>query len=665
MQPKSRQLRGDRMKNSKEVGVIISSRQAYETTEEVVASMYLADKVTIVQASKEESLDIAREMERTGYKVIVARGGTAELIMSEVKTPVVMISANHELIQSVYDARQLFDLDCPRIAILTFTGMSLDVDLFNRAFRVNLKAYLADGAVSDTVPVALARARREHDPHVVIGGLKCVKLAQEMGMKTIFLTSSFDSIKNALTEACKVLYAVKLEQTRARRMKILVDSISEGILYIDGEGIIQLVNPAAQRLLGKSAGQLLHQDAKKVIKIKELNTKLFHDGEAEVVEEIVHVGDSTLVVSVHPVGTESPEAMISLQETRKISHLDARIRNSLYAKGLTANYTFADIQGQSKIIRHTKKLAADFAATDSNILILGETGSGKELFAQSIHNASTYVQGPFVAVNCAALPPSLLESELFGYEEGAFTGANRKGKPGLIELSHGGTLFLDEISEMEQYGQVRLLRFIQERQVMRLGGSRYQSIHCRILAASNKNLRQLVAEGKFREDLYYRLKVLCLHVPPLRQRDEDVAHLIGKMADRWAQQMGREILFTREARKALNEYAWPGNVRELSNVVEFLSVASQGSPISINLVREALSDNDLYNAGGQTHVVALPLAVSDQNYLPADGPCEAERLAAALRRVNGNQSQAAVALGMHRSTLFRKMKKYGLVAEKT
>lgn len=633
------------------IGVIVSTRQVLDLSKEVVAALHLADKTQIIQAAKDESLEIARQMEKEAYEVIVARGGTAELLMGEISTPVVMIPvSSQEIIQAIFDAKRISGLSRPRIALFSFTGMNVDADLFARILGVDLRVYPTEGT-GDTVPIAMAKAR-EWNPDVLVGGLKSVKLAQELGLKSVFLTSGQESIKSALTEASKVVYAIKLEQARSKRMKILVNYVQEGIIYMDARGRIQLANPAAQRMLGRSWAQLMDQPVGRVMNMPNVDLLKCLRGEAELTEEVVQVGDSTLLVSLYPVGTEAPEAMISIQESRKISRMDARIRDSLYAKGLTANYNFQDILGESQALKETKLLATEFATLDSNILILGETGCGKELFAQSIHNDGPGAKGPFVAVNCAALPPSLLESELFGYEEGAFTGANRKGKPGLIELSHGGTLFLDEISEMDQYGQIRLLRFIQERQVMRLGGGRYLSVRSRVIAASNKNLRRLVAEGVFREDLYYRLKVLCLHVPPLRQRPGDIPLLIEVLTQRRKRLTGRQISYSSEALKLLYKYDWPGNVRELVNVLEFLAAASRGRPISNSLVREACSDGDLYEKSFSSPSTPPDLDLKSNS--------ELERVKSALDAADGNHSRAALNLGIHRSTLFRKIKKYGL-----
>jgi len=367
----------------------------------------------------------------------------------------------------------------------------------------------------------------------------------------------------------------------------------------------------------------------------------------ETVDEIVSLGDATFLASIVPahVGHDLSGAIVTLQETNRITELDAKIRKDLRAKGLIATYRFEDIKGSSAAICETKRLAARYAATDSTILIYGETGTGKELFAQSIHNASRAANGPFVAVNCAALPPSLLESELFGYEEGAFTGANRKGKAGLFELAHDGTLFLDEISEMDQYGQVRLLRFLQEKQIMRLGGDKYLPVRVRVVAATNKDLRQAVSEGKFREDLFYRLKVLSLSIPPLRQRGDDIALLAKSMLAEWSRRLGGKIILSPDAWNVMRAHTWPGNVRELVNVTENLTVLAHDGRIAMDDVAGILHQEQTPG-----HLAAPA---------PKGGDEEVERIRQALVEANGRYSVAAKKLGMHRSTLYRKVGKHG------
>jgi transcriptional regulator with PAS, ATPase and Fis domain len=254
--------------------------------------------------------------------------------------------------------------------------------------------------------------------------------------------------------------------------------------------------------------------------------------------------------------------------------------------GYIATYTFEDIIGHSMAIRQVITKAKSFAQSDFSILILGESGTGKELIAQAIHNASPRRNDPFVAINCAAVPESLLESELFGYEEGAFTGARKGGKKGLFELAHRGTVFLDEIGDLPLYLQVRLLRFLQEKTVMRIGATKVNNVNVRIISATNRDLLQMIREGKFREDLYFRLNVLPIRLPPLRERKEDIIPLINHFLKKLSNDNNnrkKQFFKSPEILMALIEYDWPGNIRELENCIAYI----------LSLGKEILSLQDL------------------------------------------------------------------------
>ena len=330
--------------------------------------------------------------------------------------------------------------------------------------------------------------------------------------------------------------------------------------------------------------------------------------------------------------------------------MEGRIRSKLHKKGLTAKYTFENIIGTDTSIVHAKHMAQKYSRVDSNIFILGETGTGKELFAQSIHNESERRNEPFVAINCAALAEDLLESELFGYEEGAFTGAVKGGKIGLFELAHNGTIFLDEIGDISLKMQSRLLRVIQEREIMRIGHGRVIPINIRIIAASNKNLRSLVADGQFREDLYYRLNILQLTIPPLRERKKDIISLCNyfiKMNE--PNGISSNKMLTPAAQHRLIEYNWPGNIRELSNFCERLSVLLDGDTIDTDIV-DICIDQSLADLEDQDDVGAL----SSQN-----AKHEREMIINALS-VCKTKREVANLLGIDPSTLWRKIKRYGL-----
>ena len=337
--------------------------------------------------------------------------------------------------------------------------------------------------------------------------------------------------------------------------------------------------------------------------------------------------------------------VVSLLNAAQIQTTEDQLRKKLHYKGHKAKYTFGDIITRSPRMIACIQEAKAFAQTDSNIVVVGETGTGKELLSQSIHAWSRRSQNNFVAINCAALPENLLESELFGYVEGAFTGATRGGKPGLFEIAHNGTIFLDEISEIPLGLQGRLLRVLQEKEIRRVGGSRVIPVDVRIIAATNKDLLQETVEGRFREDLYYRLDVLDLKLPPLRERGDDVKilglHLFRQLPGGKDPIMQSQFLYLLEQ---AGPYQWYGNIRELQNFVERANI----------LMR---------NAGASSVTVSDILRRRAE---PAPEPCQETEsrdrraIEAALHNHPGSMADAARSLGCSRQTLWRKMKKYGI-----
>ena len=377
------------------------------------------------------------------------------------------------------------------------------------------------------------------------------------------------------------------------------------------------------------------QDAERQIR------RAFQEG-MEVVMGGVTTGQiATALGLAHVVIQTGPGALVlAAEEAKRIqdARTEEQVKTSFLrrasATGHHATFLFDDVLGGSPQVRQTIETAKRYARTGSAVLIQGETGTGKEVFAQSIHNASARAQGPFVAINCAALPAQILESELFGYVAGAFTGASLKGKAGLFELAHGGTLFLDEIAEIDPPTQGKLLRVLQEKKVMRLGGDRVVPVDVRIIAASNRNLKEMVDAGGFRADLFFRLNVLLLRLHPLRERREDV----GALARMFLLQhrSGRALPLAPEALEALRGYAWPGNIRELNNVMERLVALHDRGPITAAMIRQVLED-------------------APQGEAPPAGPlAEIER---ALQATRGRQGEAAKLLGISRSTLWRRMKR--------
>jgi transcriptional regulator with PAS, ATPase and Fis domain len=365
------------------------------------------------------------------------------------------------------------------------------------------------------------------------------------------------------------------------------------------------------------------------------------------------VKDGEIICAIGKIVFQDVEDLKRL--ARRISQLEHEIDyyKEELRKTLGGKYTFDDIVGNNESIQRIKKMALRTAKGSSSVLILGESGTGKELFAHSIHNASTRCHGPFIKVNCAAIPEGLLESELFGYEEGAFSGARKGGKPGKIELANNGTLFLDEICDMPLTMQVKLLRVLQERELERLGGTKTIKLDVRVITASNRDLGQLTANGQFRSDLYYRLNIVALTIPPLRERKDDIPLLCEVLLRKINHKLGRFVdTISPECMAELTAYHWPGNIRELENVLErAVNIMDEG----VCILKEHLPC-----------LIPAPKCIGTEDLinradlLEARQDAERNAIMKAMAATGGNKSKAAKMLRVNRSVFYDKLKKYNI-----
>lgn len=381
-------------------------------------------------------------------------------------------------------------------------------------------------------------------------------------------------------------------------LKTTLEKFKSGILILDNEFNIIHSNLQAKQILN------LNEHSSGNIKKYIDEELLMNLSKKSLDQELLIINDETLMVSKNDLCFfgETAAYYFNFTPIDNIKALDQELTNKLIQKGLIAKYTFADIIHSSESMKHVISIARKVAATDYTTIIYGESGTGKEIMAQAIHNSSSRMNKPFVAINCAALPDSLLESELFGYEKGSFTGANKNGKLGLFEQANHGTIFLDEIGDMPLSLQSRLLRVLQERQIMRIGSDRVINIDVRIIAATNRDLPKLIQEGKFRNDLYYRLNILPINLPPLRQRKEDILLLFKSF-------VGKDMKYlTFDMQTAIISYNWPGNIRELINcsyyfkTMKTLTANILGtSPISnINWNIEVLNEISMINSNNHS-----------------------------------------------------------------
>ncbi|HMK35872.1 MAG TPA: sigma 54-interacting transcriptional regulator [Desulfomonilaceae bacterium] len=441
-------------------------------------------------------------------------------------------------------------------------------------------------------------------------------------------------------------------------LDLILDNIYNGVMITDADGYVTHFNTPYGQFLGVDAKAQIGKHCTEVIE----NTRMHivaKTGKAEI-NRSHSIRGQNMVVQRIPIKKDGKVMAVfgqvmfkDVRDVGKLAHklslLESKVE--LYEKELislrSTRYTVDSIVGVSNEIVSLKREALRSAATNLPVLITGESGTGKELFAQAIHHASPRRLYPFVRINCAAIPRDLLESELFGYEPGAFTGALAKGKPGKFELAHGGTVFLDEIGDLPLEMQPKLLRVLEEKEVERVGGTSLIRVDFRLIAASNQPLDQMIGDGRFRKDLFYRLKVISLHIPALRQREDDVIplayHILGQLRDA----PSPRIRIDSEAEHALRKYEWPGNVRELLNVLEGMASFLEGDVIELRDLPFRLYKN------------RNPASDQDRSMLrSAQWRAEEDAIRYALASTNHNKSKAAELLGIHRTLLYKKMRKF-------
>ena len=357
----------------------------------------------------------------------------------------------------------------------------------------------------------------------------------------------------------------------------IINLVNDGIVVYDAKGVVGLINRIAMKILD------LTNESNIIIQSEISNKNLHHFlVHADLENHILHLDSATYLLSKREIGMTG-HFLLTIKNMRERINMENRLRSELKKQGYRAKYQFSDIIYGSKVLGDLITKSKKLAESEFNILIYGESGTGKEIFAGAIHNASLRKNGPFFAVNFSSLPDDLIESELFGYEEGAFTGAKKGGKVGLFELANQGTLFLDEIGDTSLKIQSRLLRVLQEREILKVGGTKNIPVDVRIIAATNKNLMEVMKQGRFREDLYYRIKKLYFQIPPLRQRREDILPLFKHFL---VQKNGFMIPVAEEVKQLLRDYDWPGNVRELENAVEYILSLSAGDVIETSMLPE-------------------------------------------------------------------------------
>lgn len=591
--------------------------------------------------------------------IFVARALTAQELKKQYRDiPIVEIPITAtDVVLSLREMQEKYTIKEP-VALIGFSDISHQADNASKICNTTIKAfnYYRYGLTPDKLSTLLDDLFQEGFRYV-IGGLSATRLAAQKGFISMFIESGRESIWLAITQAKHIARIRRMERERAAYFETILNYSREGIISTDINNKVIHINSSAEKILNDNTSVCVGSSLEKVIPDPRFTSILY--SEREYSDEVFNLKNYQIVLNKIPIplGNEVIGNVITFQNVINVQNTEIKIRNKLYKKGFAAKYSFSDIIGESEVLKESIKKAKVFAEVPSNILIVGETGTGKELFSQSIHNYSKRKKARFVAVNCAAIPENLMESEFFGYVGGAFTGASKEGKAGFFELAHEGTIFLDEISEIPLNLQGRLLRIIQESEIRRIGDDKIIPINVRIICATNKDLKVLVSQGKFREDLYYRLSVLKLNIPSLRERGRDIIILANNFIKDYSRSFDKNnIVLSDFAQKIFLNYKWEGNVRELGNICEQLVVLNETGIISEKELLTVLNISDTINKSEKLEIEHDTLGdvhLQRKQF-------EKDLIIQALKQSDYNKSKAAELLHMNRSTLWRKLKEYNI-----
>lgn len=606
--------------------------------------------ITVRLATMEEAVPVARQLLSTGAEVILGGGGTGSLLMKTIGQPIIKIARTHlDILNALKHAKKFGS----HIGLTSFASPVTGIEIFEELLAIKIRQIIFN--TTEELKNGIHKAVTEGITCLVGGGI-CKKIISGFGKHGIVVPPSNEVILDALHEARALAEARRKEQEDTEQLKTILETIKEGVIVIDTGGKVKIFNHMASDIFGlalhKGVGLPLPSVMKGTGLIKVLDT-----GEPEL-ENIRRVGNVDIVINSLPIIVNGRPcgAVATFKEATRIQDIDRKLREKRYQKGFVARYRIEQIKTQSEKMKQLLHKTVVFAETDETICIVGETGTGKELLAQSIHQLSRRRENAFVAINCAALPESLLESELFGYEEGAFTGAKKGGKIGLFELADGGTIFLDEIADISQSLQTRLLRVLEEKEVMRVGGDRIVPVDIRIICSTYKDLAAEVRTGKFRRDLFYRLAVLKLHIPPLRNRLEDIPIIVESLLTKHGK---RDKRISPKMIERLKQYHWPGNVRELDSLIKAYGILV-GRKVSDDSLLTELLEGLMHEDGvdsGRTDRIppGSPVSASGRPLKEMVEDYEKEIIKKALQDCCFRKNEAAKRLGISINTLWRKL----------
>jgi transcriptional regulator, propionate catabolism operon regulatory protein len=603
-------------------------------------------RVEVLDSGFESAVAHIRERSRSHpIDVLVAAGSNGAYLRQHLYLPVVLVRAGgFDIMRALGRARRISS----RIALVTHDAIPAEVEQFNELFGLGIEQH--SYRTTDEARHCVLGLRARGIEVVVAPGL-VTDLAEEAGMSGVFLYSE-DAVREALDDAVEMARLSRMEASKRERLNTILGQLRDGVVAVDMDERIEVLNPAMERLLERPASDLMGHKLSDVAPELSLQRTL-REARAEI-DELQKLGLRAVLASRLPITEQGAQtgAVLTCQDPESIQRADRDLRARRSKPAIGVRYRLSDILGTSRQIMQTRSLALQYARSDATVLIFGESGTGKEMLAQGIHAASGRAKQPFIAVNCGAFPEALLESELFGYEEGAFTGARRGGKLGLFEAAHTGTIFLDEIGEMPVSLQTRLLRVLQEREILRIGAIEPTRVDVRVIAATHQDLTERIATGQFRRDLYYRLNILRLELPGLRHRKQDLPQLAAHLTRKIVSRAGANLAADQRVQKLLeaaSDYDWPGNVRELENLIERIALLEDPSGAALTDVqlRDLIPEVFSGPAPGQAE---SSIAVRRE-------ASEIQLIRRVLEECGGSYAQASERLGVSRTTLWRKLKR--------
>ncbi len=588
--------------------------------------------------------DVKRIIDQ-GYDVVLLYSAFGLLILNEIGHSIIIIQKTDiDIIKALADAKRMSN----HIALNVHTSENVDTKFLEKL--LDIKIHRIDYSTYADVRKGLKDAV-EAGITTFVGGGVTAPICKEYGCNCCLVVPSAYSIRLALEQAKSMAKAKREELARRKQLMAILKCFEEGVICADKERNLIFCNATARELLKIDSGKQLklavaqHYPALMI-------EDVIGDGKART-ENIVTIGREQLIVTTLPISIHSSlqGAVAFIRDVTSLQNISGRIREKQCNQSFATHYQIDDIKGNDPAVLRMKSMMHLYAPKNTSVFIHGESGSGKELVAQSLHNAGPRRGKPFVGINCAALPESLLESELFGYEEGAFTGARRGGKAGVFELAHQGTLFLDEVGDMGAGAQLRLLRVLETRELVRVGGTRTIPVDIRVISASHKPLMDLVHSGTFRQDLFYRLAVLRIQIPPLRNRVRDISLLMEELLNSYGKSMAH---LTPTMLRVMEGYRWPGNIRELKAFAESYLVLLDGKDTDEKLFLELFNEWTSGDLDRTDRPLDIRLGVDETSSLK-EQLADARRhiCLESVRQCARNKRLAAKRLGISYNTLWR------------